>query len=87
MGILTLLDVNCKEDIDHFLIQNFKLNKVELPWMYDHVGEFNQVVNKNKKCSTFNHKSCPHIEYFSNQNEKDIENSPKWEFCVLKKLW
>lgn len=40
MGTFTLLDVNCKDEITYFFIHNFKLNKVELPWMYEPMGKF-----------------------------------------------
>lgn len=40
IGILTFPDVNYKNEIHQFLVQNFKLNKVEIMWMYDLVGEF-----------------------------------------------
>jgi len=53
----TFLKVECKEDLSNVLIQNFKLEKLELPWMYDLVGEFSRIVKVNKKCPTFNHKS------------------------------
>lgn len=33
--ILTLIDVNCKDEIDQFMIQNFNLNKVDALWVYD----------------------------------------------------
>lgn len=85
-GNLTLLDINFKDEIVDFLIQNFKLDKMELPWMYDPMGEFTRIVKANKKYPTFNHESRPHIEYFSNQKDNDVETSQKREFYMLYKL-
>lgn len=65
-GTLNLLDVNFKDEIVDFLIQTFKLDKLELLWMYDLVGEFTRIVKANNKYLVFNHESKPHIECFSN---------------------
>lgn len=62
----TLLYVNCKEEILDFLIQNFKLEKLKLPWMYDPIGEFIRIVKANKKWSMFNHESKLNTKYFVN---------------------
>lgn len=83
----TLLEVGCKEKILIFLIQNFKLEKLELQWMYDPIGEFTIIVKVNKKFLVFNHEAQPHIEYFSNQTKKKFEASPEWDICILDKAW
>lgn len=67
--ILKLLDANCKDEVANLLIHNFKLDKVELPWMYDPMGELTRIVKANKKCPTFNHESRLHIMYFANQKD------------------
>jgi len=38
-NIFTLIEVNCKEELSDFIVQNFKLEKIEYPWMYEPIGE------------------------------------------------
>lgn len=85
IGTLTLIEMNCKEEIKQFIIENFKLTKVDAPQMYDLFGEFNQTIKRNKKYSTFHHESQSHIEYFANQMENQVEDTLAWEFGMLKK--
>jgi len=31
----TLLEIGCKDSIENFIVQNFKLEMENTPWMYD----------------------------------------------------
>lgn len=40
----TLLELGCKDSIAYFIVQNFKLDMIEAPWMYDPSGEMTKVI-------------------------------------------
>lgn len=87
VGSFTLLEVGCTKQLSNFLIQNFKLGKLELPWMYEPVGEFSKIIKANKKGPKFSHEARPYIEYFVDQTQQESEASLKWEFGILDKVW
>jgi len=46
---------------------------VEVPWMYDPLGEMTQVIRSTKKHPAFVYESRPHVEYFVNKIEQEAE--------------
>lgn len=40
IGSFTLMDANCKKEIEKFMIKIFKLVKANDTWMYNPMGEF-----------------------------------------------
>lgn len=80
----TLIKANYAKEIENFIVEIFKFVKANDPWMYDLVGEFTQVIRRNKKCLAFHHKSQPHVQYFVNQIDKQVEEIPTREFGPLK---
>lgn len=40
----TLLEIGCKDEITNFIIQNFKLDSVDSPWMYALAGDITKII-------------------------------------------
>lgn len=66
VGSFTLIEVNCKEELSYLIVQNFKLEKLEHPWMDDPIGKCTKIIKENKKHLAFNHEAWLHIEFFTN---------------------
>jgi len=81
----TLLEVGCKDSIAKFIVQNFKLDMAKAPWMYDPLGEMKKIIRSSKKHPAFTHEYRPHVKYFVNKIEQEVEMYPKWEFTPLNK--
>jgi len=62
----TLFEIGCKDELAQFIVQNFKLDMADSPWVYDPSGEVTKIIKSNKKHPTFSHEPRSHIEYFVN---------------------
>lgn len=81
----TLLEIGFKDELAQFIVQNFKLDMVNSPWVYNPLGKIMKIIKSNKKHPYFFHEPRSHIEYFVNQYEQEVDASPKWEFRILDK--
>jgi len=83
----TLLELGCKDSIAKFIVQNFKLDMSKAPWMYDTLRVVIKIISSSKKCPSFAHEYRPHVEYFVNKIEQEIEMYTEWEFTPLNEAW
>lgn len=85
VGSVTLPEVDYVEEIQHFMVNNFKVVKAWDPWMYDPLNLFINTLHRNKKSLSFKHELCLHIECYSNQNDKEVEQTLEWDLVPLKR--
>lgn len=55
------MEVDYIDDIQRFIMDNFKVMKAQDPWMYDPLGVFMETICRNKKTLAFKHQLHPHI--------------------------
>lgn len=54
---ITLIEIGCKDELANFIVQNFKLDSVDAPWMYDPTSDIKKIIKSNKKCPKFSHEA------------------------------
>lgn len=76
-GTTIVMEVDCVNDIQRFIMDHFWVVKYWYLWMYDPLGVFVNTLQRNKKTPSFKYHLHPHIECYLNQMEKEVEETPE----------